>query len=108
MTPLVWHPAAKRELVDLADKFAQIDSRLVTRFNGLAHHYLRVIQENPQAFHQRRFEIRRANLLPNFGEYYIAFLLWNERVVILALGHAKRKPYYFRDRFTEARRLSNE
>ena len=106
MTPLVWHPSAKQELVDQAEKFAQIDSKLVTRFNGLVNHYLRVIQEIPHAFHERRFEIRRANLLPKFGDYYIAYLLWNERVVILALGHAKRRPYYFRDRFIEARRLS--
>ena len=92
MTPLLWHPAARQELVDQADEFAQIDPKLITRFNDRLHHYLRAIQDNPQAFHERRFKIRRANLLPKFGEYYIAFLLWNQQIVILALGHAKRKP----------------
>lgn len=108
MTPPIWHPAARQELVDQADAFAQIDTKLVTRFNDRLQHYLRAIQENPHAFHERRVEIRRANLLPKFGEYYIAFLLWNQQVVILALGHAKRKPYYFRSRLDAARRLATD
>ena len=45
------------------------------------------------------------NLKPRFSEYHIAYMFWREKVVILAVAHAKRRPYYWRDRIDEARRM---
>lgn len=49
--------------------------------------------------------LRRVNLQPRFGDYYVAYTVWREQVVILAVAHAKRRPYYWRKRITEARKL---
>lgn len=49
--------------------------------------------------------MRRANLHPRFSEYYIAYMVWRERVVILAIAHAKRRPYYWRKRIDEAKQM---
>ena len=106
MIPLIWHPAARQEVVDLAERFAQIDKKLLVRFNASVSRYLRLIQENPRTFHERRHEFRRANLSPKFGEYYLAYILWNEHIVIVALGHAKRRPFYFSKRLGDAKRLT--
>jgi hypothetical protein len=43
------------------------------------------------------------NLTPRFGEYYIAYMLWHDKVVILAIAHAKRRPYYWRHRISESK-----
>jgi hypothetical protein len=34
-----------------------------------------------------------------------AYLIWNDRVVILALGHTKRRPFYFHRRIGESRKM---
>jgi hypothetical protein len=49
--------------------------------------------------------VRRVNLTPRFGEYYIAYMLWHENVVILAIAHAKRIPYYWRHRISESKQM---
>lgn len=64
-----------------------------------------LICRTPLLFHQRRFTVRRVNLGPRFEEYYLAYILWREKVIILAVAHAKRRPFYFRRRIGEARRL---
>ena len=106
MTSIIWHPAAEDELVAQADIFAAVDSALVLRFNERLRYFLGVIQSNPLLFHERKHSSRRANLTPKFGEHYLAYILWKDNVVIVALGHAKRKPYYFKNRLGEARRLT--
>ena len=45
------------------------------------------------------------NLTPRFGEYYIAYMIWREKVVILAVAHAKRRPYYWRKRIGESKNM---
>jgi len=53
----------------------------------------------------RKLNVRRANLGPQFNEWYLAYMLWNDQVVILAIGHAKRRPFYFHNRIDEALKL---
>jgi hypothetical protein len=49
--------------------------------------------------------VRCVNLTPWFGEYYIAYMIWKDKVVILAVAHARRRPYYWRKRIVEAREM---
>lgn len=53
----------------------------------------------------RRGAVRRVKLVPQFGEYYLAFMIWKDRVVIPAVAHAKRRPYYWCGRVGDARKL---
>lgn len=94
----VIHPAAQAELEEHLLRFARIDAGLAADFGECYLEARSLICENPLLFHERRFSVRRNNLGPQFGEYYIAFLLWREQIVILAVAHAKRRPYYFRRR----------
>ena len=63
------------------------------------------IVANPLRFSLRRPPTRRVNLTPRFGAYYIAYMIWKEKVVILAVAHAKRRPYYWRKRIGEAKQM---
>jgi hypothetical protein len=45
------------------------------------------------------------NLGPRFDDYYLAYILWREKVIIFAVAHAKRRLCYFRCRIREAGRM---
>ena len=100
------HPAAQSELEGILEHYLAIDGDLATDFDRHYRRHREIICGNPLLYRIRRFTIRRANLSPSFGEYYIAYLIWQERVIILAIGHAKRRPYYWRSRVSEAQKLT--
>jgi plasmid stabilization system protein ParE len=105
----VWeiHPSAEEELEEVADYYLGIDAELAQSFDQHYRHYRQLICEMPLLYNLRLRGTRRVNLLPRFGEYYIAYMIWLEKVVILAVAHAKRRPYYWRDRITQAKELFN-
>ena len=105
MGPHAIHPAAQEELEEQLLRFGTVDASLAEAFERRYKEARSLICDNPLLFHERRFTVRRSSLRPEFGEYYIAFLLWQEKAVILAVAHAKRRPFYFRDRIGEARRM---
>lgn len=105
MIPRDFHPEAWEEYEEILARYAEEGPELVADFTKCVAEYILLIRQNPLLFHERRFTVRRANLRPRFGEYYIAFILWREKVVILAIAHGKRRPFYFRDRIGEARRM---
>ena len=105
MKPWRIHPAAQTELEETAGEYLMIDPALAESFN---HHYLTYRQqscENPLLYNIRAGIVRRVNLTPQFGEHYIAYMLWHEKVVILAVAHAKRRPYYWRHRIGESKQM---
>ncbi|QIF05521.1 type II toxin-antitoxin system RelE/ParE family toxin [Roseimicrobium sp. ORNL1] len=104
MKAVVLHPAAERELAEVTSYFEAVDSALAEAFTACILQYSTKLAANPQHFSIRRGLVRRANLLPRFGEYYLPFMVWRDRVVILAIAHAKRRPYYWRNRINDAKR----
>lgn len=105
MIPLEIHPGAKAEFDEIHTLLRAEDSELAAKFARCVEENILLICDNPLLFHERRFTVRRSNLRPQFGEYYIAFILWRETVAILAVAHAKRRPFYYRERIGEARRM---
>ena len=99
------HPAAQEEHDALVVRFGEIDGALAIAFEARYLHYRHEIITNPLHYNLRRGPARRVNLTPRFGEYYIAFMIWKDNVVILAVAHAKRRPYYWRKRIGEAREM---
>lgn len=108
MTGWSIHPAAQDELEEAVEYYLAIDGELARDFDRYYRRYRQRICENPLLFRIRRFTVRRVNLIPRFGEYYIAYMIWREQVVILAVAHAKRMPYYWRQRIEEARAISDQ
>ena len=99
------HPAAQAEHDGLVRYYAGISAALAVGFEERYLHYRQTIVANPLLYHLRRGPVRRVNLTPRFGETYIAYMIWREKVVILAVAHAKRRPYYWRRRIAEAREI---
>lgn len=105
MKPTAMHPAAEQELNEVTDYYAAIDLDLADAFVDCFESYKARVTEYPLHFSIRRGVVRRANLTPQFGEYYLPFMIWKDRVVILAVAHAKRRPYYWRKRIGESKRM---
>jgi hypothetical protein len=105
MTPLEIHPAAQRELVETIDHYLGIDAELGDAFESTYLKYRDQIRQTPLLYNIRRANVRRVNLLPRFGEFHIACMIWDEKVIILAIAHAKRKPYYWQERIEESKKL---
>jgi toxin ParE1/3/4 len=103
--PVFMHPAAEQELNEVIDYYEAIDPDLADAFVDTFDAYRAKIFENPLQYNIRRGVVRRVNLLPQFSKYYLPFMIWNDCVVILAVAHAKRTPYYWRNRIGEARKL---
>lgn len=105
MTPYVFHPAALQEWRDALDYYAEINSGLSSNFDDAIVDCLERVCADPQLFRIRASTVRRVNLAPQFKEWYLAYMLWQNQVVILAIGHAKRRPFYFRSRIDETRKM---
>ncbi len=104
------HPSARDEYADIIRYYAAIDEDdkdepLARAFDATFNRYLNRIIDHPLQASLRRPPTRRVNLTPRFGEYYIAYMIWREKVVILAIAHAKRRPCYWRKRIAEAKKL---
>jgi len=105
MKPTELHPAAEQELGEVAEYYEAIGQDLADAFLDCFRTYRIRISKNPLHYNIRRGVIRRVNLAPQFGEYYLPFMIWKDRVVILAVAHAKRRPYYWRKRIGEAKKI---
>ena len=103
------HPAARDEFHDTIRHYAAIDAdnngELAFDFEASFQTNLDIIIANPLLYSIRRGLVRRANLRPRFGEYYIAYMIWNSKVVVLAVAHAKRRPYYWRKRIGDSKKM---
>lgn len=91
---IVFHPASREEAHEGYLYYGGEDEALALDFERKVQRTLDLIQGDPEHFRIRRYNVRRANL-PRFKERYIAYMLWKDEIVVIAIGHAKRRPYYW-------------
>ncbi|MES2709340.1 MAG: type II toxin-antitoxin system RelE/ParE family toxin [Verrucomicrobiota bacterium] len=91
---LVFHPAARDEAREAYLHLARDDEKLALDFEKRLRLALAGILRNPEACRLRRNGVRRKNL-SRFKRHYIAYMIWNGQIVIIAVGHASRPPYYW-------------
>jgi plasmid stabilization system protein ParE len=94
MMPVVFHPAAREEAHEGYIYYGAEDGELALDFEHKINQTLDLIQREPELCRVRRYNVRRANL-PRFKERYIAYMIWKDEIVVVAIGHAKRRPYYW-------------
>ncbi len=100
------YPAAWDDLNEIIRYLAaQAGADIALAFDACVFEHFAEIQRTPLFYRIRKFDIRRVNLQPQFGEFYIAYMIWNDKVVVVAIAHAKRRPFYFRHRIKAAKRM---
>jgi plasmid stabilization system protein ParE len=97
MKPVVFDESARDEYREAIRYYHHIDPALRTGFRAEFRDLVTVIQSTPLLFNIRKHGVRRANL-KRFSLYYIAYMLWKGVIVIVAVGHASKRPYYWRRR----------
>lgn len=105
MIPWEILPEAQVEMQAAFAYYNAIDPAMADHFYGNLVTLRNQARVNPFMHHIRRQEIRRINLGPRFQEWYLAYILLKGQLVILAVAHAKQKPYYFSGRIDVARKL---
>lgn len=108
MREIVFHPAAATELEDALRYYLEIDPPLAGKFFDSYQLHRDRAAALPNIYRVRRQKVRRVNLHPIFNERYIAFMILQGRMVILAIGHAKQRPFYFSSRLREAKQLFSQ
>ena len=91
---LAYHPAAREEARQAYLYYADIDEALALDFENRVSDAIEQITQNPESSRVRRYNVRRRNLL-RFKSNYIAYMLWQDQIVIIAIGHASKRPYYW-------------
>lgn len=100
------HPAVWEDFNDAIRYYAsRAGSEIALDFEQCIHQNFALIQATPLLHRARAFQVRRVNMGPQFREWYIAYILSQQTVVVLAIAHGKRRPYYFRERIREAKHL---
>ena len=98
--PYEIHPAALAELHAVLEYYWRNSPIAATGLRREYEEKLGHILEFPESYSERPGVegVRRANLGPHFGMVYIAYVIQEEKIIILAVAHARRKELYFGDR----------
>ena len=96
MRPHRFHPEAELEYTRAVEHYAAIRAELGNRFFDQIEQLVRKVRADPQRFAPIRPPIRRA--LARDFPYSVIYLDQPDRVWILAVMHAKRRPGHWRSR----------
>jgi len=90
------HPEADAEFAETVRYYAAIDPQLGARFYLEMQRLIRVVCDQPDRFNHFSLPARRA-LAMGFP-YSVVYLQEADRIWIVAVMHAKRRPGYWRQR----------
>lgn len=91
---LAYHPAAREEVRQAYLYYSAISEELAHDFERHIGEALQYIASNPEGNRLRRYNIRRYNLV-RFKLYYVAYMIWRDQIVVIAIGHSSKRPYYW-------------
>ena len=98
MSLLHFHPLAIDEIVAAYEYLREhSDRETAEAFVLHVEEKIAHCRQYPLLYRIRRGDVRRANL-ERFTEHYVAYMLWQSLFVVIALGHAKRRPFYWQHR----------
>jgi plasmid stabilization system protein ParE len=87
---------AEKELTDAAIWYESKEALLGRRFREEVAHVIGRIAEDPLLWRERGSGYRRVNC-PVFP-YFIAYMIREKKILIVAIGHGHRKPRYWKSR----------
>lgn len=97
-----FHPEASDEFEQIVRHYLwEADIDIATRFRNEFFSTLQKCRKSPLLYRTFHKNVRRIIFQPPFGEYYLPFVVLDEKIYILAVAHAKRKPLYWRKRIKD-------
>ena len=96
MRELIFHPGADAEFEEAMQWYRERNERAAEGFNSAVDAALADIQEHPERWPQ--FGSRHRHRILKKYPYYIVYKFNDERIDVMAIAHAKRKPGYWSKR----------
>ena len=96
MKPHTFHPDAAEEYTQAVGYYAAISPNLADRFNDEIQRLIHEVCRQPERFFRFSPPARRA--LARKFPYKVVYLDQPDRIWIVAVMHAKRRPGYWRER----------
>jgi toxin ParE1/3/4 len=90
---------AREDLFEAADYYEAKEKDLGQRIRGEVSEILRTVSSAPYLWRERSAGYRRVNC-PIFP-YYVAYVIRDNRIVVVGVVHGSRKPGFWHDRLTE-------
>ncbi|MEM9446744.1 MAG: type II toxin-antitoxin system RelE/ParE family toxin [Verrucomicrobiota bacterium] len=87
---------ARLELVDATSKYSEQSSNTADKFLNEFEFYLQKLISNPYRRSEDNVGARRQNLKKY--PYSIIYMIYQEKIIILAIAPHRKKPYYWKDR----------
>ena len=102
MTPIAWHPAARRELFEASAFYAGESPGLGDLFLDAVEDATRRLATHPRSGPEIRVGTRRflISRFPYSLVYRIDEHPGDRRLLVLAVAHQKRRPRYWEDRLS--------
>ena len=99
MVELEYHPDASDEVAEAFSWYARIAPVVGEQFKREFEHAEELVQRSPDSWAAYLLETRgfRFQKFP----FVLAYIIRDERVLIVALAHTKRKPGYWRERLEQ-------
>ncbi len=91
-------PEAQAEYEQALQYYFAIDADIAANFDRHFVRHRAMIVEYPFIHSLHRYAVRYAHLGPQFADSYIAYIVRESDIVIIAVAHTKRRPSDWRDR----------
>ena len=91
---IAFHEAAREEARAAFLFLAADDPKVADDFELRLRLAIAEIGRNPEACRLRKHGVRRKNV-SRFKRHYVAYMIWQNIIVIIAVGHASRRPFYW-------------
>ena len=96
------HPEARREAIHALEYLWVHGGDVVaSKFTVELLEAIKLCSSPPLLYRTFHKNVRRIILHKPFTEYYEAFVVLDEKIYILAIAHANRKPFYWRKRLQD-------
>ena len=93
---VILHPEARIEYLESIGFYESREPGLGRRFKGEVDAFIELLSSDPLLFRERKPGYRRANL--SIFPHYIAFVVRDDTLWIVAIAHGHRKPEFWVDR----------
>ena len=98
-TKALFHPGASEDYDAAYAWYLTHGIGIANDFEREIERCLRLIEEGPLRW--PRYDAQRRRMIARKFPYSIVYEIINEQITVLAVAHARRRPYYWRERIGE-------
>ena len=99
MAQLEYHPEASDEVAQAFDWYSKVDPEVGDRFKIEFDRAEQLVQRSPETW-GRYLHNTRGFRFRGFP-FVMAYIIRDNRIIVIAVAHTRRKPGYWRDRLPE-------